>query len=189
MENPKTPLPETITIWHSSLPENKESILKNGVTMAKFNLDEQLQMIEKSNALKGSKEQAKRRLFEAFDEPCISGLVCCSGSREYSIQNGRAALEVKYYLDCKNFHGPVAVFKIVLPLRMLEVLTPNYYRYLITRFEELWGKGWFKARMWEARAKKWKGMSNVVATYDHFVLTHVPPEYIKGVEIIEQPEN
>jgi len=181
----KTPLPETITVWHSSLPENKDSILRDGVTLAKFDTETYSKLIDKSQVSEETKKRARRRLLEAFDSD-PSGLVCCSGDKVYSIGNGRATLETLHYLDGREYHGPVACFKIVLPIRMLEVLTPKQFQYLIVRFEELWTKGWFKARVWEARAKKWTGLTNPIQTYDHFIFTHVPPEFIQGVEMIEQ---
>jgi hypothetical protein len=189
----RTPLPETITIWHTSPVENLESILKYGVTTAKVDFESRLKAIENSNVSSYKKQNAKDRLLECFDNN-PSGFVCCSGDKVYSVANGSASNEWEYYLNDKDFHVRMICFKIVIPFTILENLTVRNYKHLIERFKELWQKGYFARKMWEhrkwnhERGKDLKLDTNPIKGYDHFVLSFVPPEFIKSYEVIEVSE-
>jgi len=190
------PLPETITVWHTSPVENLESILKYGITTAKFDIENSLQEIKNvKRVAKWRRKEAEDRLLESFkDDP--SGYVCCSGDKAYSIQNGCASKEWKYYLNHKDYHGKRVCFKIVIPYRMVQIHTPKRWKYLIDRFEELWLKGYFAKRMWMHKTDNIKHNNfksccsqplntNPIKGYDHIVLAFVQPEFIESFEIIE----
>jgi len=203
----KSPLPETITVYHTSPIENLESILRFGVTTAKFNFEEGLKIIRETKAPKWRKKSAEDRLLECFrDNP--SGYICVSGNKGYSLQNGLACREFLESLGiCKNGNykngHKRACFKIVLPTRILEILTAKNWQDIVARFEELWVKNYFARKSWEARyhirrlkeihanenlIDSWRDHFNAVKTYDHFYMAYIPPEYIESYEIIETEE-
>jgi hypothetical protein len=190
------PLPETITIWHTSPVENLASILKHGITMAKFDIEKPLEIINNAKRVaKWRKKEAKDRLLESFqDDP--SGYVCCSGDKAYSIQNGCASQEWDYYLTKKDYHSKRVCFKIVIPYRMIQIHTPKRWKNIMDRFEELWLQGYWARRMWEHKLMNIKYNNftkcsnkpmntNPIETYDHIVLQFVQPEFIESFEIIE----
>jgi hypothetical protein len=190
------PLPETITVWHTSPVENLESILKYGITTAKFDLENPLQEIDNTKRVaKWRRKEAKDRLMESFqDDP--SGYVCCSGNKAYSIQNGCASREWKYYLKGKDYNSKRVCFKIVIPYRMVQIHTPKRWKTIMDRFEELWQAGYFAKRMWEHKLMNIKYNNfkkcankpmdtNPIHGYDHIVLQFVQPEFIESFEIIE----
>lgn len=196
----RKPLPETLTFYHSSPVENIESILKYGLTLAKSgDVNVKLAIIENAKCAKYRKKLAHDRLLEAYKDNRYGEHICLSGNREYSIQNGNACKEWQYWLDGKGYHGKVAVFKVTLPWRMLEVLTVPDWRSILERFEKLWQGGYFDEHEREIREhaseiadpkrrEDWlKELENhPIGGYDHWIVTHVPPEYIESYEIVEQ---
>lgn len=188
------PLPETMTLYHSTPVENIESILKFGITLSKYDTESRLKEIEASNAVEWKKKSAKDRLLESFRN---GHTVCLSGDREYSIQNGNACNEWKNLLDGKAYYGKVAVFKIKIPYRMLEILTVKSWRSTMKRFEELWTSGYFsdnaiecfnsaRTATIEEYRRCWMKLADCFTHYNIWPVTHIPPEYIKEYEIVDQ---
>jgi hypothetical protein len=177
-----TPLPETITLYHSSPVENIESILKFGVTLTKFKLQEALDLIKNSKVPEWRKKEAYHRVMESFE----TETVCLSGNKNYSVQNGSAGKEWLNYLTGEDQHGDVAVFKLVIPTRILEILTAPSWRSTFERFKELWKTGYFKRVCWVARVNGFSLCCKTIGSYDLWLVTHVPPEYIVSYEIVEK---
>jgi len=191
------PLPETIILYHTSPIGNKDSIIKHGLTLAKFDFEKKLIEIENAKISEQMKEDAKVRLLECFRyKEHLSGYICLSGNKAYSIQNGCASNEYLWYLGKKDYKEDMVCFTIELPIRILEILTCKFWQNILEKFEKLWKEGYFTIRAWEAKVLNLKynnfknaGLkleTNPIEGYDVFFLNHVPPEFIKSYEVIQK---
>jgi hypothetical protein len=83
-------------------------------------------------------------------------------------------------------------------LRVLEIITIKEWRNILERFEELWQEGYFQKRSWKDLVyaqklenpkfkRQWLRQARLIFEhYDHWLVTHVPPEYIVSYKIIDQ---